>query len=208
MGLGPTLRDSGLRAKFIYVFMLIVPMTLWYSVRDCYFALWIYDRLFWVEPALLLIFGASTFAWVIRARTKKARVLAAVEAERQVESEGASEGASKGTGGHVSNAAFVGLLLGFCGMMLVNLGALSLVYVTASAKAEFIAPIAIRNTGGGGYRWCRYFMSFYNQALERDVTICADSRNIGGAKSGDSLIFDQQVGPLGTRLIAIRRRSN
>jgi hypothetical protein len=104
-----------------------------------------------------------------------------------------------------SSALFVSLIAGFALLPFIAVGALGAVYVSSTYTVKFPASIDIR-TRGTGWRSCRWFLTYDNRPIEREITICADHRGISGAKSGDVLIFEEKVGPLGARLLDIQRK--
>ena len=184
-----------------YLFVLpifVAAASLWFFFfRDCFFSVPIYDSLFWAIPCLLFLSSAPWFILLVRKLHRQNYVIAnknGLDSRREVQS--------------FSSALIVSLIAGFMLLPFIGVGALGAVYVSSTNTVKFPASIDIRTRGGTGGRSCRWFLTFYNRPIEREVTICADYRGISGAKSGDVLIFEEKVGPLGARLIDIQRKLN
>jgi hypothetical protein len=170
--------------------------SLWFFFfRDCFFSVPIYDSLFWAIPCLLFLSGTPWFILVIRKLHGKNYVIANKNGP-----------GSRSVIHTVSSALFVSLIAGFALLPFIGMGALGAVYVSSINTVKFSASIGIRTRGGTGGRSCRWFLTFDNRPIEREVTICADNRGISGVKSGDVLIFEEKVGPMGARLIDIQRK--
>jgi hypothetical protein len=169
---------------------------LWFFFfRDCFFSVPIYDSLFWVTPCLLFLSGTPWFILVIRTLRDRHYVI--------VNKHGTG---SRSVIHSLSYALFVALIGGFALLPFMGMGALGAVYVSSTDTVQFSSSIGIRKGPGG--RGCRWYLTFYNRPIERDITICAEDRGIGGATSGDVLIFKEKVGPMGARLIDIRHKLN
>ncbi|MGO9623118.1 MAG: hypothetical protein ACLP0B_14470 [Steroidobacteraceae bacterium] len=169
---------------------------LWFlCLRDCFFSVPIYDSLFWVIPCLLFLSGIPWFVFVIRKLRAQNFVIVNKNGTR-----------SRSVTQTLSYAGFVALIGGFALLPFIGMGALGAVYVSSTDTVQFSSSIGIRKGPGG--RGCRWYLTFYNRPIERDTTICAEDRGVSGAKSGDVLIFEEKVGPMGARLIDIRRELN
>jgi hypothetical protein len=162
--------------------------------RDCFFSVPIYDSLFWAIPCLLFLSSTPWFILLVRKLHRQNYVIAnknGPDSRRVIHS--------------FSSALFVSLIAGFALLPFIAVGALGAVYVSSTYTVKFPASIDIR-TRGTGWRSCRWFLTYDNRPIEREITICADHRGISGAKSGDVLIFKEKVGPLGARLLDIQRK--
>jgi hypothetical protein len=172
--------------------------SLWFFFfRDCFFSVPIYDSLFWAIPCLLFLSSAPWFILVVRKLHRQNNVIAnknGRDRRRVIHS--------------FSSALFVSFIAGFALLPFIGMGALGAVYITSTNTVKFPASIDIRTRGGTGWKSCRWFLTFDNRPIEREMTICADYRSINGIKSGDVLIFEEKVGPLGARLIDIQRKLN
>ena len=172
--------------------------SLWFFFfRDCFFSVRIYDSLFWVIPCLLVLSSTPWFILVVRKLHGHNYVIA-----------NKNGSGSRRVIHSFSFALFVSLIAGFALLPFIGMGALGAVYVSSTNTVKFSASIGIRTRGGTGWRSCRWFLTFDNRPIEREVTICADYRGVSGAKSGDVLIFEEKVGPMGARLIDIQRKLN
>lgn len=172
------------RAYWLVLPVLAAAASLWFFfLRDCFFSVPVYDSLFWVIPCLLCLSGTPWFVLVLRKLRDK--------------------NGTSSTGDSLASALFVGLIGGFALLPFVGMGALGAVYVSSTETVQFSSSIGIRKGPGG--RGCHWYLRFYNRPIQRDVTLCAEDRGISGAKSGDVLTFEEKVGPLGARLINIRK---
>jgi hypothetical protein len=179
----------------LYVLPIFAVALLWFFFfRDCFFSVPIYDSLFWVIPCLLFLSSTPWFIIAIRGLRDRHYVLVNKNGTR-----------SRSVIQSLSYALFVALIAGFALLPFIGMGALGAVYVSSTDTVQFSASIGIRKGHTGG-RSCRWFLTFYNRPIEREVTICADYRGIAGATSGDVLIFNEKVGPMGARLIDIRHK--
>jgi hypothetical protein len=186
-----------LRGYFFVLPIFAALASLWFPFfRDCFFSVPFYDSLFWVIPCLLFLSGTPWFILVIRTLRDRHWVI--------VDKNGIS---SRSVIHSLFSASFVALICGFALLPFFGMGALGAVYVSSTDTVQFSASIGIRK-GGTGWRNCRWFLTFYNRPIEREVTICADYRGIDGAKFGDVLVFEEKVGPMGARLIDIQRKLN
>lgn len=180
---------------FVLPIFAAVALLWFFFLRDCFFSVPIYDSLFWVIPFLLFLSSTPWFILVIRKLRQRHYMI--------VNKNGTG---SRSVIHSLSSALFVALLGGFALLPFIGMGALGAVYVSSTDTAQFSSSIGIRKGPGG--RGCRWYLTFYNHPIEREVTICAEDRGISGAKSGDVLIFEEKVGPMGARLIDIRHELN
>jgi hypothetical protein len=183
--------------------LLVLPIfaaggSLWFFFfKDCFFSVPIYDSLFWAIPCLLFLSSTPWFILIFRKLHRQNYVIAnehRPDSRRVVHP--------------LSSALFVSLIAGFALLPFIGVGALGAVYISSTNTVTFPASIDIRTRGGTGWRSCRWFLTFDNRPIEREITICADYRGLSGAKSGDVLIFEEKAGPLGARLIGIQRKLN
>jgi hypothetical protein len=172
--------------------------SLWFFFfKDCFFSVPIYDSLFWAIPCLLFLSSTPWFILIFRKLHRQNYVIAnenGPDIRRVVHP--------------LSSALFVSLIAGLALLPFIGVGALGAVYISSTNTVTFPASIDIRTRGGRGWRSCRWFLTFDNRPIEREITICADYRGLSGAKSGDVLIFEEKAGPLGARLIGIQRKRN
>jgi hypothetical protein len=187
-------RESRRRGSLFWLSIPLLLLLVWPWTWYCYFSLRIYDSLFWTLPSLLLIFSASWLAVLMRRSSK-----------RNFEMPAPGGGRKRSIGRSLYYSAFSGLVIGGFTLLTLDLCTLSIVYATSRMSVRFDSPISVRK--GHGVRGCWYYVSFYNPPLEREITLCGEQWNIGGAKSGDTLAFEEKVGPMGARLVSIRRRS-
>jgi hypothetical protein len=185
------LRDS------LFVIFAALGLLCFFFLRDCFFSVPIYDSLFWAIPCLLLLSSTPWFILLVRKLHRRNYLIANKNGPD-----------SRGVIHSSSSALFVSLMAGFALLPFIGVGVLGAVYVSSTNTVKFPASINIRTRGGTGWRSCRWFLTFDNRPIEREITICADYRGLSGAKSGDVLIFEEKAGPLGARLIDIQRRLN
>jgi hypothetical protein len=193
---GTTLPKARLRRSLFVVFAAVAPLCFFFF-RDCFFSVPIYESLFWAIPCLLFLSSTPWFILLVRKLHRQNYLIAnknGPDSRRVIHS--------------FSSALFVSLRAGFALLPFIGVGALGAVYVSSTNSAKFPASIDIRTRGGTGWRSCRWFLTFDNRPIEREITICADYRGLSGAKSGDVLIFEEKAGPLGARLIDIQRKLN
>jgi hypothetical protein len=188
-------RENRRRGRFFWLSFPIVLLLVWPWTWNCYFSIKIYDSLFWVLPALLLILSAGWFAVLMRMSSK-----------RNFEVRTPGGGRKRSIGRALYYSAFIGLVIGGVTLLTIDLCTLSIVYATSRTSIRFNSPISARQGHGG--RECWYYVTFYNPPIEREITVCGERWSIGGAKSGDTLAFEEGVGPMGARLISIRRASD
>jgi hypothetical protein len=182
--------------SLLVIFAAVGPLCFFFF-RDCFFSVPIYDSLFWAIPCLLFLSSAPWFILLVRRLHRQNYVIAnknGLDSRRVIHS--------------FSSALFVSLIVGFALLPVIGVGALGAVYVSSTNTIKFPASIDIRARGGTGWRSCRWFLTFDNRPIEREITICADYRGLSSAKSGDVLIFEEKAGPLGARLIDIQRKLN
>jgi hypothetical protein len=103
----------------------------------------------------------------------------------------------------VAYRALLGLVGGSIALLMVFFCLMSIVYASSVDLQTFDSRVTIRE--GNGARQCLYDLCFTNASVARDLTICAEYRGLDGARSGDILVFEERVGPLGSRLTAMRR---
>jgi hypothetical protein len=190
-------RKGRWRGAFVWLSFPIVLLLVWPWTWNCYFSIKIYDSLFWVLPALLLILSTGWFAVFMR-----------ISSKRNFEARALGSSGKRSIGRALYYSAFFGLVFGSVTLMPIDLCALSMVYATSRTSVRFSSPISVRKNSVGGGRSCVYYLIFYNSPVEREITVCGERWNIGGAKSGDTLAFEEMVGPMGARLIGIRRAPN
>lgn len=75
-----------------------------------------------------------------------------------------------------------------------------LVFLTSREPVQ--VPSRISAVGSG--RGCRMYYEFYNEPIGRTVLLCHD-KFLWAAKSGDSVIASEKIGPLGARILAFDR---
>jgi hypothetical protein len=193
-----TPRKARMRGYLFVLPIFLAVASLWFFFfRDCFFSVPIYDSLFWLIPCLLFFSSTPWFILVIRKLRGHSDVI-----------DNENRSGSRSVIHSFSSALFGALIVGFVPLPFIGMGALGAVYVSSTDTVRFPASVGIRTRGGTGGRSCRWFLTFYNRPIEREVTICADYRGISGAKSGDVLIFEEKVGPMGARLIDIQRKLN
>jgi hypothetical protein len=195
----PELRDAAGRENrriggLFWLSFPIVLLLIWLSTWNCYFSIAIYDSLFWVPPSLLLILCTGWFA-----------VLTIRSSRRNFEVRAPGGGSKQSIGRALYYSAFAGLVMGSVTLLTIDLCALSMVYASSRTSVRFNSVISVRKGRGTG--GCRHYVTFYSPPLGRDITVCGEQWSIRGAKSGDTLAFEEGVGPLGARLIGIRRAS-
>jgi hypothetical protein len=76
-----------------------------------------------------------------------------------------------------------------------------LVLLTSKDQVQISTHVYAR----GGSRYCKTNYEFYNEPISRQVSVCHD-KLFWAAKSGDTAIVLENVGPLGARIQAIEHR--
>jgi exosortase/archaeosortase len=77
-----------------------------------------------------------------------------------------------------------------------------LVFFTSRESVQVTTQISA--TGPG--RSCRKFVDFYNEPTRRVLHVCHD-KSLWIGKSGEFVVIDEKVGPLGVRILGIRRQT-
>jgi hypothetical protein len=192
VSLALALPENRRKGSLLWLSIPLAALLLWPLTWNCYFPVKIYDSLFWALPLLLLLFSAGWFAVFVR-----------ISSKRNFELPTATGGKERSIGRSLYYSAFLGLVIGSLTLLAVDLCTLSIVYATSRTSVRFNSPISVRKGRGG--KGCWYYLTFYDAPLEREITTCGEKWGVGGAKSGDTLVFEERVGPMGARLIAIRR---
>jgi len=94
---------------------------------------------------------------------------------------------------------FMGPSIGFALLALVVQSLSLLVLVTSSQPAQYSTRIALT----GRSRHCRMNISFYNPPIGRSIGLCGDNRLPRNAKSGDTVLLRETVGPFGAHIQSI-----
>jgi hypothetical protein len=147
-------RKGRWRGAFVWLSFPIVLLLVWPWTWNCYFSIKIYDSLFWVLPALLLILSTGWFAVFMR-----------ISSKRNFEARALGSSGKRSIGRALYYSAFFGLVFGSVTLMPIDLCALSMVYATSRTSVRFSSPISVRKNSVGGGRSCVYYL------------ICRISRN-------------------------------
>ena len=89
------------------------------------------------------------------------------------------------------------ILMGLAILTIATISGLVIVRATSVNAVRFTSEVTIQKGIGAG---CAYYVTFYDAPIQRDVRTCAEDRGIAGAKSGDTLVIDENIGPVGAYL--------